>query len=476
MSLDTVLTRIDTNMPEALERLKELLRIASISTDPAYKADCDKAADWLVRDLNSMGIAAEKRPTPGHPMVVAHAEGPGPHLLFYGHYDVQPVDPLELWHNDPFDPQVEETEKGPVIRGRGTSDDKGQLMTFLEACRAWIAEEGQLPCRMTFFFEGEEESGSPSLAPFMKANAEELRADLALICDTSLFESRVPGIEIMLRGMLQEEITVTGPRIDLHSGIYGGAAINPVRVLAKIIASLHDDQGRITVPDFYAGVEELPEAVRAQWEGLDFDAAAFLGDVGLSHPAGEQGRSALEMTWSRPTCEVNGMGGGYQGEGSKTVIPSEATAKSDIRLVPNLTPELVFGLVKAHLARRGFDDITVTESEAGLRPSKTDAGAPIVVAAQAAILAATGMAAELVPNMAGSGPMYDLCDIHGIATIGVGAGLVFGPFARDAFSHGQLLVRRRDVTELLLEIAEPPAVLLATVEQLRHQRGHAHGA
>ena len=377
MSLDTVLTRIDTNMPEALERLKELLRIASISTDPAYKADCDKAADWLVRDLNSMGIAAEKRPTPGHPMVVAHAEGPGPHLLFYGHYDVQPVDPLELWHNDPFDPQVEETEKGPVIRGRGTSDDKGQLMTFLEACRAWIAEEGQLPCRMTFFFEGEEESGSPSLAPFMKANAEELRADLALICDTSLFESRVPGIEIMLRGMLQEEITVTGPRIDLHSGIYGGAAINPVRVLAKIIASLHDDQGRITVPDFYAGVEELPEAVRAQWEALDFDAAAFLGDVGLSHPAGEQDRTALEMIWSRPTCEVNGIKGGYAGAGFKTVLPSKASAKISFRLVGKQDPQAIQAnfrkMVRAMLPPDCTAEFTCHGAGVAFNLGKTDA-------------------------------------------------------------------------------------------------------
>ncbi|MEL7165766.1 MAG: M20/M25/M40 family metallo-hydrolase, partial [Pseudomonadota bacterium] len=211
MSLDAVLSRIDTDLPQATERLLALLRIPSISTDPAFAADCDTAADWLVADLQSLGIDARKRPTPGHPMVVGHLDGDGPHLLFYGHYDVQPVDPLDLWDRDPFDPAIEDTAKGRVIRGRGSSDDKGQLMTFVEACRAWKAVHGSLPCRLTFFFEGEEESGSPSLVPFMQDNADELRADLALICDTGLFESRVPAIVTMLRGLLGEELTITAP-------------------------------------------------------------------------------------------------------------------------------------------------------------------------------------------------------------------------------------------------------------------------
>ena len=333
MSLQDVLTRIDTDLPAATERLLELLRIPSISTDPAFKADCDAAADWLVADLQSLGVAAEKRATPGHPMVVGHVDGDGPHLLFYGHYDVQPVDPLDLWDRPPFEPQVEETPNGPVIRGRGSADDKGQLMTFIEACRAWKAVHGTLPCRLTFFLEGEEESGSPSLVPFMEANKDELKADLALICDTGLFESRVPAITTMLRGLLGEEITITGPDRDLHSGMYGGAAINPIRVLSRIIASLHDDTGRITVPGFYDGVTELPDDIRAQWQGLAFDHAKFLGDVGLSVPAGEDGRTPLEMIWSRPTCEVNGINGGYTGAGFKTVLPSRASAKISFRLV-----------------------------------------------------------------------------------------------------------------------------------------------
>lgn len=335
---EAVLARIDADLDAALDRLMALLRIPSISTDPAFAADCDTAADWLVADLQSIGIDASKRPTPGHPMVVGHVDGPGPHLLFYGHYDVQPVDPLDLWDRPPFDPELQDTAKGKVIRARGSSDDKGQLMTFVEACRAWKAVHGSLPCKLTFFFEGEEESGSPSLVPFMKENATELKSDIALICDTGLFDSRVPAITTMLRGLLGEEVTITGPNKDLHSGSYGGAAINPIRVLSRIIASLHDDTGRITVPGFYDGVTELSDDIRAQWQGLAFDHAAFLGDVGLSEPAGEQGRTPLEMLWSRPTCEVNGIQGGYTGAGFKTVLPSKASAKISFRLVGQQDP------------------------------------------------------------------------------------------------------------------------------------------
>ena len=338
MTIEKVLDQIDADLPQSIERLCELLRIPSISTDPAFKGDCETAADWLVADLESIGAIASKRQTPGHPMVVGHVEGDGPHILFYGHYDVQPVDPLDLWDNDPFDPQLEETAKGKVIRGRGSSDDKGQLMTFVEACRSWKAVHGNLPCRITFFFEGEEESGSPSLIPYMKENTEELKADIALICDTGLFESRVPSIVTMLRGLLGEELIITGPDKDLHSGMYGGAAINPIRVLSRIIASLHDDQGRITVPGFYDGVPELPQDIRAQWDGLNFDHKAFLGGVDLNTPAGEQDRSALEMIWSRPTCDVNGINGGYTGDGFKTVLPSKASAKISFRLVGQQDP------------------------------------------------------------------------------------------------------------------------------------------
>ncbi|MEQ9040752.1 MAG: M20/M25/M40 family metallo-hydrolase [Silicimonas sp.] len=339
MSLDAILARIDDDLDTSIDRLITLLRIPSISTDPAYKDDCRNAADWLVADLAALGVEARARATPGHPMVVGHVGEGSPHLLFYGHYDVQPVDPLNLWHRDPFDPAIEETPNGKVLRGRGTSDDKGQLMTFVEACRAWKAVTGEWPCKITFFFEGEEESGSPSLVPFLEENRDELsRADIALICDTGLFDPDTPAITTMLRGLLGEELVITGPDKDLHSGMFGGAAINPARVLARIIAALHDDQGRVTVPGFYDGVPELPDDIRAQWDALGFDADAFLGSVGLSVPAGEKDRTALEMIWSRPTCEVNGMTSGYTGDGFKTVLPSKASAKISFRLVGTQDP------------------------------------------------------------------------------------------------------------------------------------------
>ncbi len=339
MSLDAILNRIDEDLDDSTNRLMEFLRIPSISTDREYKANCRKAADWLVADLEALGVAAELRATPGHPMVVGHVGDSGPHLLFYGHYDVQPVDPLSLWTRDPFDPAIEETANGKVIRGRGSADDKGQLMTFVEACRAWNAVTGAWPCQITFLFEGEEESGSPSLVPFLKDNAGELSApDIALICDTGMFDRDTPSITTMLRGMLQEVVTITGPAMDLHSGMYGGPAINPIRVLARIIASLHDENGRVTVPGFYDGVPELSDDLKSQWEALGFDAEGFLGDVGLKVPAGERDRSVLEMIWSRPTCEVNGISGGYTGDGFKTVLPSKASAKISFRLVGDQDP------------------------------------------------------------------------------------------------------------------------------------------
>ncbi len=344
--LDPVLDQIDAMLPQALDRLMQLLRIPSISTDPAFKADCARAADWLVADLQSLGFTASSRPTPGHPMVVGHGGAAaggkeGRHLLFYGHYDVQPVDPLALWDRDPFDPELQDTPNGRVIRARGASDDKGQLMTFLEACRAWKAVHGSLPGKLTIFLEGEEESGSPSLLPFMAANKAELTADIALICDTGLFDAKTPAITTMLRGLLGEELTLHAASKDLHSGSYGGAAANPITVLTRILGKLHDANGHITIPHFYDGVSELPDTLRQQWQGLSFDHAAFLGDVGLSVPSGETDRTPLEMLWSRPTAEINGIWGGYTGDGFKTVLPAEAHAKISFRLVGDQDPHIL---------------------------------------------------------------------------------------------------------------------------------------
>ena len=369
MSLEDVLAKIDADLPAATERLLELLKIPSISTDPAYHEACKDAADWLVRDLATLGIEAASHPTPGKPMVVGHGGSGGPHLMFYGHYDVQPVDPLALWHRDPFDPAREDTSAGKVIRGRGSADDKGQLMTFVEACRAWIAVHGTLPCQLTFFFEGEEESGSPSLIPFLKEHADNLRADLCLICDTGMFDPKTPAITTMLRGMLGEEIVITASDKDLHSGMYGGPAINPIRVLSRIIAGLHDDAGRVTVPGFYDGVPELTPELKAQWDGLGFDADGFLGAVDLSTPAGEAGRSVLEMIWSRPTCEVNGIDGGYTGDGFKTVLPSKASAKISFRLVGTQDPHAIRKNFRAMLQDMLPADCTVTFADHGASPA-----------------------------------------------------------------------------------------------------------
>jgi acetylornithine deacetylase/succinyl-diaminopimelate desuccinylase-like protein len=341
--IDAVLARIDADMDKALERLFAVLRIKSISTDPAYKGDVQANADWHVADLESIGFTAKAHATPGHPIVLGHhRDGSGPSALFYGHYDVQPVDPLELWTQDPFEPVIEAGEGGAkVIRGRGSADDKGQLMTFVEACRAWKAEAGRLPIPLSILLEGEEETGGVNLPPFLKAHADELKADIGLICDTNMWDAKTPAIQTMLRGMVSEEVIIHAADRDLHSGFYGSAAANPNRILARILADLHDDAGRVTLRGFYDGVPELPDSLRKSWESLNFDAKAFLGEIGLSVPAGERDRTVLEMVWSRPTAEINGMGGGYQGDGFKTVIPATASAKVSFRLVFEQDPHKV---------------------------------------------------------------------------------------------------------------------------------------
>ncbi|KFE33301.1 dipeptidase [Thioclava atlantica] len=360
MALNEVLTEIDNGLDNAIDRLFELLRIRSISTDPAYKAETHEAAEWLVKELESLGFEAGLRETPGHPMVVAHHRGEGPRLLFYGHYDVQPVDPLELWKTPPFEPELQDTPNGKVIRGRGASDDKGQLMTFIEACRAWKAVNGELPGNLVIFLEGEEESGSPSLVPFMKENAEELTSDLALICDTSMVSPGVPSIAGSLRGMLKDEFTLHGPRIDLHSGHYGGPALNPLREISKIIASLHDEDGRVAVEGFYEGVHEVPAEQLEAWKTCGFDEKDYLQHAGMTVPHGEAGYSTLEQQWARPTLEINGLWGGYQGAGTKTVIPAEAHCKITCRLVGDMDPADIRQKIRKHIEDRLPVDARVT--------------------------------------------------------------------------------------------------------------------
>lgn len=389
--LNEVLVKIDSNQPQALERLFELLRIPSISTDQAYAKDCSKAADWMVSELASLGFDASARPTPGHPMVVAHSprdDGPDAprKILFYGHYDVQPVDPLELWDAPPFEPRLEDGDDGKVIRARGASDDKGQLMTFIEACRAWRDTHGALPANISILLEGEEESGSPSLDDFLEANKDELSLDLALICDTDLYSDGRPAITTQLRGLMAEEITVNAADRDLHSGMYGGVAANPIQILANALSTVKDENGNITLPGFYDDVPELPDALRKDWEALNFDGADFLAKVGLKDVIGEKDRTALEMIWARPTFEINGISGGYTGEGFKTVLPAKAHAKISFRLTGNQDPDKIRAAFRAHIESLIPKDCSVTfKGHGNSRAGHMDITDPAFTLAKAAL-------------------------------------------------------------------------------------------
>ena len=371
-ALAPVLDAIDKNLDRSLERLLELIRLKSVSTDPAFNSEVRKAAEWLAADLRSIGFEASVRDTIGHPMVVGHHPGvtpDAPHVLFYGHYDVQPVDPLNLWHDDPFDPKVKTIDGVKVITGRGSSDDKGQLMTFVEACRAYKQVHGALPCKVTVLFEGEEESGSKSLKPFLESNADELKADFAMVCDTGMWDRETPAITTGLRGLVGEEITIHAANRDLHSGVFGGAAANPIRILAKILADMHDENGRVTIPDFYDGVEETPTQIKKSWDGLGMTAEKFLGEIGLSIPSGEKGRSVLELVWARPTAEFNGISGGYEGDGFKTVIAAKASAKVSFRLVHNQDPEKIRENFRAFVRARVPADCSVEFEKHGGSPA-----------------------------------------------------------------------------------------------------------
>ena len=424
-----VLAKADENFNSSLERLFDLVRIPSISTDPAYKADCRKAAEWLSAALSELGFVSSVRDTPGHPMVVAHheaASADAPHVLFYGHYDVQPVDPLNLWENDPFEPAIKELAPGrKVITGRGTADDKGQLMTFVEACRAYKETHGSLPVRITILFEGEEESGSPSLKPFLEANADELKAEFALVCDTGMWDRETPAIAATLRGLLGEEITVKAADRDLHSGLFGGAAANPIHILTDILAGLHDETGRVTVPGFYDGVEETPANIKASWETLGRQAEGFLGEVGLSIPSGERGRSVLELTWARPTAEVNGIIGGYTGEGFKTVIAAQASAKISFRLVGTQDPKAIRESFRAYVKSKIPADCSVEFHEHGASPAiHLGYDSPFLTKAKAALSDEWPKPAVVV-GMGGSIPIVgDFQKMLGMDSLLVGFGLV----------------------------------------------------
>jgi acetylornithine deacetylase/succinyl-diaminopimelate desuccinylase-like protein len=428
-ALPAVLERIDADLDASLARLFEFLKIQSISTDPAYKAQCGAAAEFIARDLAGIGFATSIRPTDGHPVVVGKSDaangGAAPRVLFYGHYDVQPVDPLDLWETPPFAPRIGITPDGrKTIVARGACDDKGQVMTFVEACRAFKAVTGQLPLPITMMIEGEEECGSSHLFDFVKRNAEELRRDLALVCDTSMWDPQTPMVTTSLRGLVYEEVKLTCADRDLHSGLFGGAAQNPIRVMARVLAALHDDTGRVTIPGFYDGVSELPAEIRADLAALDLKPEDFLGEVGLKVPAGEKDRMLLEQIATRPTAEINGIIGGYTGEGAKTVIPGKAMAKVSFRLVGAQDPKKIRDSFRAFVRARLPVDCTVEFGEFGSAPAvELPFDNPALAKVRAALAAEWGRKAVTIGE-GGSIPIVaDFKRVLGMDTIMVGFAL-----------------------------------------------------
>lgn len=334
----------------ALDDLLTCLRFPSISTDSKYAADTRACAEWLVAKLKGMGLTTSLYETPGHPVVVAknqHVAGRRT-VLLYGHYDVQPVEPLAEWLSPPFEPTIRDGR----IYCRGATDNKGQLIAHVSGLAETLAQHADLPVNLTILFEGEEEIGSPNLKPFLQAHREELACDVVAISDTGMVAEGVGTFTYGLRGIACMEVKVHGPSIDLHSGIFGGAVANPATMAARLVASLHDSEGRVQIPDFYSGVQPLQEWERTAWASLGDGAAETLSLTGVPALFGEAGYTERESRWARPTAEVNGIGGGYQGEGSKTVIPREAFFKLSFRLVPDQNPDRILDLAEAHLRER----------------------------------------------------------------------------------------------------------------------------
>ncbi len=443
-----VLQQTEAEFDQSRENLFALLRIPSISAQPAHKEDCVRAAEWWREQLTGLGLRAELRPTPGHPVVVGHCDGPadyqGPHVLFYGHYDVQPVDPLDLWTTPPFEPQLVDGPRGKRFVARGAVDDKGQTLMFLEALRAWRSVGGGIPARITVLIEGEEEVGSVNLEAFLAAQRDDLKSDLALISDTGMWDVDTPAITTRLRGMAYFEVTLKAASRDLHSGLYGGSALNPINALTHILGELHDENGRIQLPGFYDRVKPVTNAQRAQWDSLGFDEAAFLGSIGLSAPVGERGYAALERLWARPTADINGIWGGYTGPGSKTVIAAEACAKVSFRLVPGQDPDEVFDQFQRFVTERlpvgAKAEFALHSGSPGI---EMNLDTPWVRAAQTVLAEEYGKPAVLMGSGGSIPVVMSLKKVLGIDSLLIGFGLdddqVHSPnekFEQRCFYHG----------------------------------------
>lgn len=372
------------NRDRFLQELVDLLKIPSVSTDPDHAQDMQEAASLVRGRLAELGFSAEVRPTALHPVVYAERleDESLPTLLVYGHYDVQPAEPLAEWDTDPFSPVITDGN----IRARGASDDKGQFYAHIKGVEAALAASGRLGVNLKFLIEGEEEIGSPNLDDYLKANLEELRADAVIISDGAMVGPGIPTLTRGLRGLVYLELRIRTAARDLHSGAYGGAVPNAAHVLSRMIASLHDDEGRVTVPGFYDRVRELSPVEAEQLGQVPFDGERFLSQVGAAPGSGEAGRSILERIWTRPTLDVNGLTAGFQGEGSKTVIPATALAKISCRLVPDQDSAEIMAALRRHLERLAPEGTTVEIKELGRgEPALTPADFPALNAAAAAL-------------------------------------------------------------------------------------------
>lgn len=459
-NLDNVTSHIEQHFDNSVNRLIEWLKIPSVSTDPAYNDDVRKAADWMMNELDGMGFQIKLIETDGHPVVFAERKASNKDaktILYYGHYDVQPGDPFELWDTAPFEPAIVDSVHGKKLVARGAEDDKGQVMTFIEAFRAFIATHDDLPCNIKIMLEGEEETGSPSLDKFLKQNKDILAADVCVVCDTAMWDINTPAITYSLRGLIDAEISIKGPSRDLHSGMYGGAVINPLHALSNIVAQLHDEHGKIQIPHFYEGAPELEEAERAALSALNFDDAEFLGEIGLKNTAGEDGYSTIERIYARPSCDVNGMWGGYIGEGHKTVIASEAHVKLSCRLVGDQDPAKILPNIEKFFADRLPADFTMTFKNHGAAYAlKLPIDSPYLKAAQKGLEVEYQREAKMI-GMGGSIPAVGaIKNMLGLESVMVGFGLSDDNIHSPNEKYELTCLRRgiRSHAAILLELAK----------------------
>jgi len=419
--LPEVLQTIDSRRHQSVSALTEFLSIPSVSTKPDHAADMRRAAQWLADQLKFACLDVSVMPTGGHPAVVAknrHQAGRTT-VLLYGHYDVQPPEPLGLWTTPPFEPTV----RDGAIYARGAADDKGQVWAHVEAILAWQAHGGP-PVNLTLLIEGEEEIGSENLEAFVAKHKADFAADIAVVSDTNQFARGVPSITYGLRGLAYMEIFLTAASHDLHSGLYGGAVPNPANVLSELLASLHTSDGKVNLPHFYDEVLELSQAERQMWEGLGFDEAAFARELALPFLSGENGFTTLQRKWARPTCDINGLTSGYQGPGAKTVIPAQASAKVSMRLVPNQDPAKIAAAFEETLRERCLKNVQIKFARHGLAPA-----ALVPIDSAAMKLAAEAVAAgfgkpPIFMREGGSIPVVGLFKKElGVDTLLVGFGL-----------------------------------------------------